>query len=752
MPQESPTDYSALFDDTPAEKAPDYSALFDDSPDDTIERDGVRIPKPRQDEAAAFDAWAKANDVHDPFHPDQHYDYVGAFRAGEGRAAGSDGHFTDRFKLPGHETFSNESQYARGDFARRAGHWDGDRFVPARPVTPLAVSAIEGAANGVPLTGYVDAAGRTALDVAGDLPNAMAGAPQIQRWGDIVNRFKAHMAEHKRRSAQANEDHPWVYGLANLGTAIGTGVATGEAVNAALGSRMAAPVLDSVKEGRIFTEALPAAQLQGARAAAQLAGGEVANQLQDTNTGRESAPFADQGVGALAAAAVKGVLRPVQALGKALQLPQRAQEAFFNLVGDTRLAKWLADGAETPEGKLLSDRVRALRENIASADAWEGEKPPVVETPDVETELPLPFRLGRAAAAGEASIDRGNVVVPPEFADDLAEITRTTKDAAAEKAWPGSSAESSPFLARADDAKTMAADASLLEAKRAQAAARNATIPRADISDADRPAWWDNRWRQTFEADAPTRVRPIVDATEDAEARRLEKLVDAEMGMDRMRERVDFGFDSRIERLQPEGSYPSDMDPAALRTEAGKLGAEVSQASRAANAGRNEAFADTFAEARMWRDKIAAVDREAAAVDAGNKFERERLAGLADSYRAELARITRGRAAATKALGAAGAMSGTVEGFKRGGLLGAGLGYEMGQFAGNRLFSAADNAGAVGQRLASGAAVVDRLAARNDALGRAAKWVLSAQGDAFAARLLTLMDTPEYQEAVGSAQ
>lgn len=95
----------------------------------TETRDGVQIPKPSAKEQAAFDKWAKINNVNDPFHPDQHYDYVSAFRAGVGRDKGNE-HFPDTFKLPGHETFSNQSQYATGDNAAKAGQWAGEQYLP----------------------------------------------------------------------------------------------------------------------------------------------------------------------------------------------------------------------------------------------------------------------------------------------------------------------------------------------------------------------------------------------------------------------------------------------------------------------------------------------------------------------------------------------------------------------------------------------------------------------------------------------
>jgi hypothetical protein len=91
-----------------------------------IERDGVQIPLPTKEEQAAFDAWVKANNVHEPFHPAQHYDYVSAFRAGIGRSG--NGHFPDTYKLPEHPTFSIESQYYKPGM--KAGWWVGEKYNP----------------------------------------------------------------------------------------------------------------------------------------------------------------------------------------------------------------------------------------------------------------------------------------------------------------------------------------------------------------------------------------------------------------------------------------------------------------------------------------------------------------------------------------------------------------------------------------------------------------------------------------------
>ena len=88
--------------------------------------DGVPIILPLFHEREAFTEWLRINKVREPFHPDQHYDYVGAFRARQGRGEG--GHFLDTFKLPGHPTFSTESIYYKKGMP--AGKWEGEKYVP----------------------------------------------------------------------------------------------------------------------------------------------------------------------------------------------------------------------------------------------------------------------------------------------------------------------------------------------------------------------------------------------------------------------------------------------------------------------------------------------------------------------------------------------------------------------------------------------------------------------------------------------
>ena len=89
--------------------------------------DGVLVPIPSPEEQAAFDQYIKVNKVLDPFHPEEHYDHVSAFRDGISRGQGPDGHFPDTYKLPGHPTFSVESVYYKPGMD--AGYWVGDKYI-----------------------------------------------------------------------------------------------------------------------------------------------------------------------------------------------------------------------------------------------------------------------------------------------------------------------------------------------------------------------------------------------------------------------------------------------------------------------------------------------------------------------------------------------------------------------------------------------------------------------------------------------
>lgn len=78
------------------------------------------------DEAAGYAEWKKQ---YAPRDSGEDYDLQGAYKAGL-TPDPETGHWPDTFKKPNHPTFSNESMYATGDNAAKAGHWEGNTFIP----------------------------------------------------------------------------------------------------------------------------------------------------------------------------------------------------------------------------------------------------------------------------------------------------------------------------------------------------------------------------------------------------------------------------------------------------------------------------------------------------------------------------------------------------------------------------------------------------------------------------------------------
>lgn len=134
-----------------------------------------------------FQAWKR---TYAPNDSGEDYDLRGAFLSG---LTGPDenGHWPDTFKKPNHPTFSNESKYAMGEFARpRAGKWDGDIFLePGRDKATMgekvgnaAGKAMDAVSNFVaaPVRGakdtkvFMDAAGWLANENADNLAQSIA--------------------------------------------------------------------------------------------------------------------------------------------------------------------------------------------------------------------------------------------------------------------------------------------------------------------------------------------------------------------------------------------------------------------------------------------------------------------------------------------------------------------------------------------------------------------------------------------------
>lgn len=98
-----------------------------------ISSDERTILNPKEEEK--FQIWALKNGVPNPDDPNHFYDYRGAYIADEG--PDKNGHWTDKYKQHGHETFSQESQYSNGP--GDGGTWiknkkGEDIFVPAQNI------------------------------------------------------------------------------------------------------------------------------------------------------------------------------------------------------------------------------------------------------------------------------------------------------------------------------------------------------------------------------------------------------------------------------------------------------------------------------------------------------------------------------------------------------------------------------------------------------------------------------------------
>lgn len=93
------------------------------------------------DEESQFQQWIKKNNIKDLNEPDSKYDYRGFWKQNPDFAHRPGEHFVDTFKQPGHETFSNESQYATPqDFG---GRWFDDTYAPQLATSRQGVNPVQ---------------------------------------------------------------------------------------------------------------------------------------------------------------------------------------------------------------------------------------------------------------------------------------------------------------------------------------------------------------------------------------------------------------------------------------------------------------------------------------------------------------------------------------------------------------------------------------------------------------------------------
>lgn len=145
-------------------------------------------------EESAFQEWKKK---YAPNDSGADYDLRGAFKSGLTPDAKT-GHWPDTFKKPNHPTFSDQSIYAK-DAPDRAGHWDGDTYVPAKGARP---SIAERLSRNV--------AGGWRQTVAGALegqPPGPAPGPPLSPEGVPLDVFRAERHQIPQRRAEAEKRH-----------------------------------------------------------------------------------------------------------------------------------------------------------------------------------------------------------------------------------------------------------------------------------------------------------------------------------------------------------------------------------------------------------------------------------------------------------------------------------------------------------------------------------------------------------------
>lgn len=316
------------------------------------------------------------------------------------------------------------------------------------------MAAIESLADAVPGTSQLGAGLSMAKETISDITGSSGHSPGWQR---TLNHYQKAKGEQEARSRKAQNDAPWTYLATNVAGSIGTAIAGGLA-----GKMLMAPA--AAGEAAALT---PAAQN-----VVTTMGNEAMNVGARANSNTEQiggTMFGDQLVGALASKVISGTIDAAskRVIPMVLKMPQSMQEKFFHAIGDTRLAKMLADNADTPDGRLLSERVRALQAKIAAP----GQLPDVPFTPLDETTIDaadaVGLKLAKAARAGTATVGEGSSYsVTPEsgLIDDMVSLGKKTTDDAAQKQWPGQT-EAYPFAdrkvinqSRLDEARLAGAD------------------------------------------------------------------------------------------------------------------------------------------------------------------------------------------------------------------------------------------------------------------------------------------------------
>lgn len=584
----------------------------------------------------------------------------------------------------------------------------------------------------------------------------------LDRTGGNADTLRAYRL---RKSAAAQSEHPAAY----LGGSLLGGGAT----------------------AALTTLALPAKAVAAAGPmATRFLGNLIPAALQNSSNGEGITGTAkDVLAGELAALHLAALAKPLKSVGSIAQLPQKGAEAAMKWLGGTRIGKALGQGADESTGSMSSARTKELLGDKAAAERFAAK--------DIENlGDDLASRLARASTEGRAHIDNGDFVVPAkEFGGDFAKISRDAENEAVERFSPiGKDAEGSfsrveqsddplgtldkeirtelknatekfPYkkeeAAPDDFAEMMALQelrrkygvtpgektkeitelhrsslgdnpndplagpllrrTSMVEnGKPAKIHTNSGPKSGSRIGDQDKPDWWNSRWSKKDPVDSDHMSDAMWEeynrkhgGGDPSRTINTTKMSEAESKAKSMRE-----VDEMVARVGKNVVDRNAINAMARKNSDAETDFVLNQARKKAS--NTEGIA---------QDNIV------------NKWHLDEKAAKADK---ELKQLATGRLA-TEKLGTGGA---AALGGLKGGLTGAFAGLAAGRTATRGAIKAVDLLAEGGQRLSKMKSWAESLADKETPIGRAAKWALSAEGDAMVARLAALADLPEAKEAV----
>lgn len=622
---------------------------------------------------------------------------------------------------------------------------------PKRPETSKYQAVNTGMAT-FPGVKQVGAAVNTAIDFARH-PSA-----------NIADTYNAWRSFQDKQSAQSQDDHPWIYGGTSAATNMAGAMATGPALAA---TKVAGAIAAPLSAGR----ALGSNQI--ARNAVVDLGSSVAGAADEgdvSQAGRNA--LVGAGVGKAFNTAVGGL---VKGGGKLLSGAQNAVDDIVASFGGTRLGKALSS-SDAGDAKLTSGRAQGYKEQIKQFGEFD--PGPRVEPPPMDNTA---ARLGKASTEFRANIEPGNRSWDPkEFGDEMRDVSRKGQLDAIKSTYGKLPDRFVPEDVFADqtinrvrnteqkidfrkrvlsgepqgDEERKVYDGLMASAQRDKSAGNPQKETEQMVKDMK---YGDMREGDQFRFESSVLETPAADKMR-TEARRVypdwsesqinAAIVDAlHESPTAVRSKTAHLGDSTVSQI-PSGKEADDFRWVTdeLKKRLPKEEAQRDQAFASGKANLKTNMDELFANANAAKKQINEATESTARYG-----EKDRLGKIADSASKKLENIKTGRSAVENITGLVsstlGAMSDNNSSFAKT-AFNASVGAMAGKPIGRAIFKGVDLAGAAGQRMAKVASIAERLATRDDSIGKAAKWALSAEGDRAVARLAILMDMPEVRAEV----